>query len=188
MNGPRRLRVIGAQGAQGAQPHLDLRPHQLSPVRVRAGSIAIAECVEDAGAHTFAQHLAEALRERGMTPFLAFCAFDTLPHLATAQAARLRESAPHWVTVRIAGQPELQELVGESERAVAATPCLFVGEPALIGLEGALKVVIDREGAPASLTPRARQLRAIAHLVLSAPRAGVARLLADGWHLPRPAH
>ncbi len=181
MNGPRRLRLVGtAPRSAPSQP-------QLTPIVACPGSFAIGETVEGAGAVVFALSLVAALNERGLSPWTAVCDFDGVPALGAAQVAQLKAQALHSLTARIASQADLSRLVAESERASPGTPCVFIGEPALLVLSGTLKIVIDSEGAPEGLTPRARRLRAAAQLTLSSARAGVARLLAEGWHLPTPA-
>lgn len=181
MNGPRRLRLVGAQ------PRVEPALPDLVPIQVRAGAIAIGETVEGAGAVAFALALLEALHARGLSPWTTLCDFEGVPSPTAEERARLLASSPHSAMVRIAQQSDLVQLVQASERTADTAPLVFVGEPALLGLAGTLRLVIDREGVPASLTPRARRLRAAGHVVLSSARLGVARLLSEGWHSPTRA-
>ncbi len=182
MKEPRRLRLASTG------PRADASPCVLSPLRARFGSIAIGETVEGAGAVAFALLLAEAFHARGALAWLALCDFEGLPQLTTSERACVGAHAQGSIALQIKGQVDLAQMIGQSERhADTSAPCLLVGEPALLALEGTLKIVIDPDGAPAGLTPRARRLRQVSHLVLSSPRPGVARLLAEGWRLPTRA-
>ena len=180
MNAPRRLRLVGAAPREA-------RNLTFAPIRVPLASLVVAECVEGAGAVAFAVAVAEVLSERGQAPYVVAGDFESVPSLASAHTMRFKALGGHFVAACIASEEDFARSIEPAGELAPRPPLLLVGEPALFMLDGALKVVIDRDGAPEGLSARARRMRAAAHLVLSSPRAEVARLLAHGWFSPTPA-
>ncbi len=178
MKGRRRLRLVTA-GAQVA-PALP----RVGPIDARGVCVAIAEVGEAGLGIAFASQLAAAFLARGVPASVALCDFERVPPLASDQAARFQSLCRVLCVRCTSSAAELAALVADS----GSGPRIFVGEPAVLDLRGALAVVFERQADAAGFTPRAGRLRSAAHLLLSSPRAGVASALAAAWPWSAQAH
>lgn len=171
-----RLRLVSAQD----RPRPEWAPFEA--IRVSARCIALGETRPASGAFAFACHLVRACAGAQRRLFVAVCEDPEDAGFASIELAQLSAVAPDLVRVSVQGEADLRELVRRAERDAPDASWLFLGELPVLGLVGAVKVVIDRPFAPGAA--RARAQRGCAHLLLSAPRAQVAAELARDLLVP----
>jgi len=179
-SGTRRLRLVDApvRGDSGLPT--------FKPLSVRGRSVAIGETRPDSGAHAFAIELAEACAALQHPALVVLCERASDAGFASPHVGRLSALASHVLRQSIESEADLEALLARAACEAPHAPWLFLGEPPVIALSGALRVVIDRSGGSA-VSARARAMKAASHLILSAPRAGVARQLAAGFLVPTSA-
>lgn len=158
-----------------------------APIAVRSRCIALAETRPDTGAAEVARELSLACAAAGHPAFVALCERPEDAGFVSAELARLGSTVQSWVRASVQGEADLRALLHRAEQEAPQAPWLFLGDAAVLGLSGALKLVLDRPGTPSTLAPRARALKAAAHLILTAHRTGLATQLAQGWLLPTAA-
>jgi hypothetical protein len=172
MSSPRRLRL-----AEPPAVEPDYEAFTRGPRHLPGASFVVCSLDADELAFSFAATLAAELDGLGLRPRCLVTAFSRVPAPTGPAFERLARACGSSRCVGVFEPVDLAAL--DAERGEGG-PLLLIGAPALLGVSGALGVLLGEAplGRPSRL---ALILRARAILSLPTPREEVARGLARGW-------